>query len=64
MIQLTLTKEESQTLREILLNDFSDLRMEIAGTELMNYREKLKEKGQFLKRVIESLEKEESHIPL
>jgi hypothetical protein len=55
MIRIELTAEEAEMLHECLENYFSDLRMEIAGTENMHFRESLKEKEAFLLRIIQQL---------
>jgi hypothetical protein len=55
MIRLELTGEESTTLSEVLESYLSDLRMEIADTESMTFREGLKGKEALLKRVIARL---------
>ncbi len=56
MVQLTLTTEEAETLREVLDSYLSNLRMEIADTDAMEFREKLKEQEANLKRVLQRLE--------
>jgi hypothetical protein len=55
MIQIELTTEEAEVLLESLESYFSDLRMEIAGTESMVFRELLKKKEAFLLRLIQQL---------
>ena len=55
MIQLDVGKQELLILIETLESDVSDLRMEIAATDSMDYREILKDKKEALKRVLESL---------
>jgi hypothetical protein len=55
MATLELTADESGMLRAILESYLSDLRMEIADTDSMDYREMLKAKEVFLKKVIPSL---------
>ena len=40
MIQLMITEEERELLMDILENEISDLRMEIADTDRREYREK------------------------
>ena len=55
MIRIDLTAEEAEVLRESLESYFSDLRMEIAGTENMSFREMLKKKETFLLRIIQQL---------
>lgn len=57
MIQLDLTKEEKDILLDILENDLSDLRMEIADTDNMDFRETLKKQKEVLKKVLEMLQK-------
>lgn len=56
MIHIELTREEAEVLRRILEVEISDLRMEIAGTEQMDFREFLKEREVFLKELVERLE--------
>jgi hypothetical protein len=56
MVQIDLTSEEAGMLREILTENLGDLRMEIAGTENMTFREELKRKEEFLKKLIQQLE--------
>jgi len=60
MIQIDLTSEKAEMLREIISTYLSDLRMEIAGTENMNFREELKKKEDFLKELLRRLEKGET----
>ncbi len=56
MINLDLTKEESDILATILESYLSDLRMEIADTDSMNFRESLKKRKDVLKKVLETLQ--------
>ena len=56
MAQIDLTSEEAGILREVLTENLGDLRMEIAGTENMTFREELKRKEEFLKKLIQQLE--------
>ena len=58
MAQLTLTDQEAATLRRVLEQYVSDLRMEIADTDAMDFREQLKREEAFLKKVIEQLGRE------
>jgi hypothetical protein len=60
MIRMELTPEEAEILRESLESYFSDLRMEIAGTESMVFREILKKKEAFLLRIIQQLQPDSS----
>jgi len=48
MILLHFTQEELYMLKEILESYLSDLRMEIADTDKMDFRENLKKKENFL----------------
>ncbi|MCZ7568083.1 MAG: hypothetical protein M5U01_05690 [Ardenticatenaceae bacterium] len=56
MVRIELTQDEARMLREILRNDLSDLRMEIAATERMEFRQSLKEIEVFLKDLLQRLE--------
>jgi len=66
MIRLGLTPNEASALKEVLMSYLSDLRMEIADTDSMTFREGLKQREIFLKRLIDELEKglsvESSHV--
>lgn len=55
MPTLTLTTLEANLLKELLESDLSDLRMEIAGTDLKDLRDKLKEKEAIITQLIERL---------
>lgn len=55
MIRVDLTLTEQEILAEILEGDLSDLSMEIADTEKMNFRENLKLKKQVLKKTLRAL---------
>lgn len=61
MIQLDITKEEKDVLIGILENDISDLRMEIADTDNMDFRGALKKQKEVLKKVLEILQKAEEN---
>ncbi|MBC8551545.1 MAG: hypothetical protein H8D23_18010 [Candidatus Brocadiales bacterium] len=56
MINLELTKEEKDILAMILESYLSDLRMEIADTDSMDFREALKKRKDVLKKVLEALQ--------
>ena len=56
MIRLGLTPNEATALKEVLSSYLSDLRMEIADTDSMTFREGLKQRELFLKRLIGELE--------
>jgi hypothetical protein len=56
MIELDLTREEREVLLETLENDLSDLRMEIADTDSLDFRDMLKGRKAVLAKVIEALQ--------
>jgi hypothetical protein len=64
MIQIELTPEEAEMLGESLESYFYDLRMEIAGTDSMTFREMLKKKEAFLLRMIQQLKTDHLRQPL
>ncbi len=55
MPNIQLTAAEAMLLKEILETNLSDLRMEIAGTDLKSFRDKLKEKETVITQLIERL---------
>jgi len=55
MIQLDLSPQEQEILKEALESYISDLRMEIADTDKQDYREKLKHRKDILNKVVETL---------
>ena len=64
MIQLDLTKEEKDILTEILENDLSGLRMEIADTDSLDFREMLKKQKEVLMKVLETLQQAEKEYTM
>ncbi|MEX2142939.1 MAG: hypothetical protein WD894_27025 [Pirellulales bacterium] len=56
MAQITLTSEETVELRQVLDSYVSDLRMEISNTDQMDFREGLKSREEFLKKLLRQLE--------
>lgn len=60
MIQLSINKEETAMLVEILESYRSDLRMEIAATDAMDFREQLKQREAFLDKILNQLQKMQS----
>jgi hypothetical protein len=54
--QITLTQEEAATLREVLSSYVSDLRMEIADTDSMQFREDLKHREALLNKLLQQLD--------
>ena len=55
MAQLTLNIEEADMLGEVLQSYLSDLRMEIADTEAMEFRERLKRQEAFINKLLQEL---------
>ncbi len=55
MTRIELTKEEAQTLSEILESYLSDLRREIAATENRDWRGIMKERESFIKDMLSRL---------
>jgi hypothetical protein len=53
--QITLTQEEAAQLRKVLNSYLSDLRMEIADTDSMPFREDLKRQEVLLKKLLQQL---------
>jgi hypothetical protein len=56
MIQVDLGEEERQILLEVLESALSDLRMEIADTDSMDFRDMLKGRKEVIKKVIGALQ--------
>ncbi|WP_291315061.1 hypothetical protein [Desulfuromonas sp.] len=56
MVQIDLNSEEQKILIDTLNNDISNLGMEIAGTDLLDYREMLKERRETLAKVLMALQ--------
>lgn len=55
MVKIEITSAEAGHLRSILDNYLSDLRMEIVDTEDHDFRAKLKERKDFLERLLSQL---------
>ena len=55
MLELDLTPEEVAILRRVLTNDLSDLRMEIADTDRLDFRDRLRERKTVLAKVLDGL---------
>ena len=55
MVDLKLTNEEAEDLKEVLTSYVSDLRMEIADTDQYDFREGLKQRKKFLNDLISRL---------
>jgi hypothetical protein len=56
MIQLMITEEEQKLLMDIVENDISELRMEIADTDRQGYRDMLKNREILMKNIQQKLE--------
>ena len=56
MAQITLTQAEAAALREMLSSYLSDLRMEVADTDSMQFREGLKRQEVLLKNILQQLD--------
>lgn len=57
MTNLNLTDDEREFLISLLENDLSDLRMEIADTDNMKFKQMLRENKAHLANIIEKLKK-------
>ena len=56
MVKIELNSQEEDMLYMILESYLSDLRMEIANTDNMDFRENLKEREVFIKKLLNQLE--------
>jgi hypothetical protein len=56
MLHIDLTADEASQLHDILEEDLSELRMEIAATDSMDMREELKRTEVFLKDLLKRIE--------
>ena len=59
MVHIELDPTEAQVLRMVLESYLSDLRMEIANTDLMDFREKLKARKMVLRKVVSLINAEQ-----
>lgn len=55
MVELDLTEEERQILHDVLQSYLSDLRMEIADTDRMDFRDMLKDRKAVVQKAMDSL---------
>ena len=62
MLNLNLSNEELLILRKILEYDLSELRMEIADTDRMDFKENLKRQKVILNKVLEALPEADEDI--
>jgi hypothetical protein len=56
VVQITLTQEEAAALRGMLSSYLSDLRMEIADTDSLQFRENLKREEVLLRKLLQQLD--------
>jgi hypothetical protein len=56
MFDIQLTADEAEMLHRILESYLADLRVEIAGTDLKDFREVLKREERFIKELLQRLE--------
>jgi hypothetical protein len=56
MVQIQLNREKAEWLREILGNDWSQLRQEIANTDNKDFREFLETRSEFMEEFLRELE--------
>jgi hypothetical protein len=59
---IDLTPEQMGMLKEILTDYLSELRMEIADTDSMEFREGLKRRREFVQELVERLAREQSAV--
>ena len=62
MAQIELDQENVGTLREILANHLSELRLEFANTDHKEFREFLRNRLEFLEQFIKTLDKESGAV--
>ncbi len=63
MVHLALEPTDAEILRMVLESYLSDLRMEIANTDLLDYREKLKAQKRTLRAIVSKIEGARSTAP-
>jgi len=61
MVHIKLSSDDCRILSDILENDLSDLRMEIADTDRLDFRNYLKQKKSVLMQTLEQLQVNEIH---
>ena len=55
MVELDLTEEERQILHDVLQSYLSDLRMEIADTDRVDFRDMLKDRKAVVQKALDAL---------
>lgn len=63
MLQILLNPEETELLHRILSSYLSDLRVEIAGTDLEGFKDSLRMEEEFIKRLLREIEEESPGSP-
>ncbi len=63
MLQISLNAEDSELLHRILASYLSDLRVEIADTDLEGFKESLKSEEELIKRLLRKIEDEAPASP-
>jgi hypothetical protein len=58
MIQIELTHENADMLREMVASHLSELRMEIASTDRRDFRDYLRKRGEFLDQFLHQLDRD------
>lgn len=61
MTHLDLNQQDSEVLEDVLESYLSELRMEIADTDLQDYREGLKQKKEVLVKILDELKGPQTH---
>ncbi len=59
MVQLEITEDERQILLQVLESCISDLRVEIAGTDNINYKDMLKQRKEIMLKLQKALVSDE-----
>jgi len=59
MVQLEITEDERQILLQVLESCISDLRVEIAGTDNINYKDMLKQRKEIMLKLQRALVSDE-----
>ncbi len=54
-LHVELSEDEKEILRDVLENDLSDLRMEIADTDSQDFREQLKVRKAAIRKLLDAL---------
>ncbi len=63
MLQILLNPEEAELLHRVLTSYLSDLRVEIASTDLEGFKDSLRAEEEFIKRLLREIEEESPGLP-